>query len=125
MKEIYPTSPDDTNWFIYGDSPKEQWDGVLHEAELEDLVFDPQDDDGGFEGEITRLRVMVAELREQLDTESLENLRHRQGMKDITAPEHGVQIQISADGSVLWVHVDGLTVLRICRIPQLDLEDGR
>ena len=44
---------------------------------------------------------------------------------DITAPEHGVQIQVRADGKVIWVHVDGITVLRICQIPRLDMEDER
>ena len=43
---------------------------------------------------------------------------------DITKPEHGVQVQIRKDGTVLWVHVDGITVLRICQIPRLDIEDG-
>jgi hypothetical protein len=35
---------------------------------------------------------------------------------DITEPENGVEVEIRADGTVLWVHVDGVTVLRICRI---------
>lgn len=43
-------------------------------------------------------------------------------MQDITAPEHGVQIQIRDDSTVLWIHVDGITVLRICRIPKLEIE---
>jgi hypothetical protein len=42
-----------------------------------------------------------------------------QAFYDITAPELGVEIQISPDKKVLWVHVDGQTVLRICRIPLL------
>ena len=46
-------------------------------------------------------------------------------MLDITAPEHGVQIQIRNDGKVIWIHVDGMTVLRICQIPRLDIEDER
>ena len=46
-------------------------------------------------------------------------------MKDITAPEYGVQVQIRDDGKVLWVHVDGITVLRICRIPNFELVDDR
>lgn len=44
---------------------------------------------------------------------------------DITAPEHGVQIEVRADGQVIWVHVDGKTVLRICRIKQLEVIDAR
>ncbi len=31
-----PTSPDGTDWGIYGDSPREQWNGMEHEAQLED-----------------------------------------------------------------------------------------
>lgn len=32
-----PTSPDGTDWGIYGDTPREQWAGVLLEAETEDI----------------------------------------------------------------------------------------
>ena len=46
-------------------------------------------------------------------------------MTDITAPEHGVQIQIREDSKVIWIHVDGITVLRICQIPTLELVDDR
>ena len=46
-------------------------------------------------------------------------------MLDITAPEHGVQVEVRTDGKVLWVHVDGITVLRICQMPRLDIEDAR
>jgi hypothetical protein len=42
---------------------------------------------------------------------------------DVTAPQAGVEVQVSSDGKVLWVHVDGLTVLRICRIPDLAIND--
>lgn len=34
---------------------------------------------------------------------------------DINAPED-VQIEVRYDGSVVWIHVDGITRLRICRI---------
>ena len=43
-------------------------------------------------------------------------------MVDIREPEHGVQVQIRSDRRVLWVHVDGVTVLRISAIPELDVE---
>jgi hypothetical protein len=46
-------------------------------------------------------------------------------MQDITAPEHGVEIEIREDGTVIWVHVNGVTALRICRIPYLVLTDHR
>jgi hypothetical protein len=45
-------------------------------------------------------------------------------MVDITAPK-GVQVQIRADGKVLWVNVDGKCVLRCCQIEVLDVEDAR
>lgn len=36
---------------------------------------------------------------------------------DITAPEHGVQVRYDMKRQVLYVDVDGITALRICRIP--------
>jgi hypothetical protein len=44
---------------------------------------------------------------------------------DITAPKLPVQVEIRADGQVLWVHVDGITVLRICRLPGIEVIDNR
>ena len=45
---------------------------------------------------------------------------------DITAPKEYVQVEIRSDGSVLWVHVDGITVLRICKISTyIDILDHR
>lgn len=38
---------------------------------------------------------------------------------DITAPAHIAEVTWSADKKVLWVNVDGICVLRVCRIPQL------
>ena len=45
-------------------------------------------------------------------------------MNDITAPEH-VQIQIRSDGKVVWINVDGICVLRACRIGRLKVNDDR
>lgn len=45
-------------------------------------------------------------------------------MNDITAPQ-GVEINISRDGKVIWVNVEGSCVLRCCRIGQLIVNDGR
>lgn len=45
-------------------------------------------------------------------------------MADVTAGED-VQIQINHDGTVIWVHVGGLTVLRCSQIRGLDIHDGR
>lgn len=44
---------------------------------------------------------------------------------DIAAPIGSVEVQIKDDGSVLWVNVEGICVLRICRIGQLIIEDAR
>jgi hypothetical protein len=44
---------------------------------------------------------------------------------DITAPDN-VQIELDKDGQVLWIHVDGITVLRICRITHpVEIVDNR
>lgn len=45
-------------------------------------------------------------------------------LMDITAPK-AVQIQVRADGKVIWVNVDGLCVLRCCQIEVLEVEDNR
>lgn len=50
----------------------------------------------------------------------LHNAEHV-GMIDITAPEKEVAIQVSNDGKAIWIHVDGITVMRICRIPKLEI----
>lgn len=36
-----------------------------------------------------------------------------------------VDVQIRADGTVIWVNVDGVCKLRICRIEKLTVEDNR
>jgi len=48
-----------------------------------------------------------------------------ENLKDITAPKLGVQVEIRADGKVLWVHVDGITELRICQVEGLEIVDNR
>jgi len=47
------------------------------------------------------------------------------GFVDITTPEYGVEILIRQDGKVLWVSVDGNTVLRVNRVPHIDIVDSR
>lgn len=44
-------------------------------------------------------------------------------LMDITQPEGEVQVQISADGKVLWVHIEGQTVLRICRCERITIDN--
>jgi hypothetical protein len=45
-------------------------------------------------------------------------------MKDITAPEE-VEILIKEDGKVIWINVDGICELRVCRISKLTVNDER
>lgn len=35
---------------------------------------------------------------------------------DVTGPMGPVEVEVKDNGSVIWVHTDGRTVLRICRI---------
>ena len=43
---------------------------------------------------------------------------------DVTAPSL-VEIEIRSDGKVIWIHVDGFTLLRACRIENLEIKDNR
>jgi hypothetical protein len=43
---------------------------------------------------------------------------------DITAPDE-VEIQIRSDGKVMWVNINGMCRLRVCRIAHLTLNDDR
>jgi hypothetical protein len=42
---------------------------------------------------------------------------------DINAPKHGVQVLVRKDRKTLWVNVDGICVLRICQIPELEIDE--
>lgn len=44
---------------------------------------------------------------------------------DITRPDTVVEVMVNNDGSVVWVNVDGVCRLRVCRIPHLVLMDMR
>jgi len=46
---------------------------------------------------------------------------------DVTAPDYGVEVQIRADGGVIWIHVDGRTICRICQVRpgQITINDER
>jgi hypothetical protein len=44
---------------------------------------------------------------------------------DLTTPQHGVQVMINSRGTILWVNVDGICLLRICDIPRLAIDDAR
>lgn len=52
------------------------------------------------------------------------DLTHR-NMIDITEPTLAVEVEIRSDGKVIWIHVDGITVMRICRVPALIIRDHR
>lgn len=45
-------------------------------------------------------------------------------MLDVTSPEY-LEIEISDSGNVIWIHVDGITVFRACRIANLTVHDNR
>lgn len=45
---------------------------------------------------------------------------------DIAEPQTDVEVEIRADGKVLWVNVEGKCVLRICRIESdITIKDKR
>jgi len=44
-------------------------------------------------------------------------------MLDFTAPE-SVEIEVRADGTVVWVNIDGICRLRACRMKSLRLTDA-
>ena len=39
---------------------------------------------------------------------------------DITKPDHDVQIEWDITRRVLYVHVEGITALRICQVPHVE-----
>jgi len=41
---------------------------------------------------------------------------------DLTAPLHGVEVIVDEANHRVWVNVDGICLLRICRIPVLVAE---
>jgi hypothetical protein len=50
----------------------------------------------------------------------------RQGdeLVDITAPKH-VEVRVSHNGKTVWVNVNGICLLRACRISHLAVHDDR
>lgn len=60
-------------------------------------------------------------MPDQLDAMDEQYIEHKNkafpAQLDITGPEKGVQVEYDQHRSVLYVHVDGYTALRICRIP--------
>jgi hypothetical protein len=45
-------------------------------------------------------------------------------MLDITAPEF-VQVEWDSERKVLYVHVDGVSVLRCCRVKEIEISGAR
>ena len=43
---------------------------------------------------------------------------------DIAEPKV-IQIEVNPTGSILWVNIDGLCVLRVCKIAKLTIIDNR
>jgi hypothetical protein len=58
------------------------------------------------------------------NTDSESSATHTDKMVDVTAPTL-VEIEVRADGTVVWVHVNGITALRACRIGKLVVTDHR
>lgn len=50
--------------------------------------------------------------------------KHIGTLSDYTSPAT-VEVEIRADGKVVWVTVDGVTRLRACRIGELVITDNR
>lgn len=44
---------------------------------------------------------------------------------DISDPKTSVEVEIRADRRVLWVHIEGCTVLRVCGITNLILNENK
>ncbi len=42
---------------------------------------------------------------------------------DITAPRAGVQIQVNYVRGIVHVNIDGVCVLRVCRSPEISVEE--
>lgn len=53
-------------------------------------------------------------------TERVDGYSEQIPQVDITEPEHGVIIAVSPDRKTIWVNVDGICALRVCRIPHLE-----
>jgi hypothetical protein len=66
----------------------------------------------------TQRSAVLREAARRLATRegAVKHIEHYENMLDITAPDHPVEVQIREDETVLWVNVDGLCVLRICRM---------
>ena len=48
-------------------------------------------------------------------------------MIDIEAPSHGVQVEVNTgvSGDIVWINVDSVCVLRVCRAPVIEVNDRR
>ena len=64
-------------------------------------------------------------MAHEISMKNRESLLVEQEAQDITAPKYCVEVQIRCDSKVIWIHVDGQTVLRISQIPRLILIDDR
>lgn len=58
-------------------------------------------------------------------TQESQTVISQEGFLDIRGAQVDVDVHIRDDGKVLWVSVDGITVLRICQIRLLKLRDYR
>jgi hypothetical protein len=70
-------------------------------------------------------KVMALEYERPPTREQIDHARElSRNMQDITAPGL-VQVNISADRKILWVNIDGVCVLRACRISKLELSQPK
>ena len=58
-----------------------------------------------------------------MSSESEAEIHHGE-LLDIASPKY-VDIEIRQDGKVVWVNVDGITRIRLCRIENLYITDNR
>jgi hypothetical protein len=44
---------------------------------------------------------------------------------DVLKPEFGVEIEVDRTGTVLWLSVDGITLVRVSKLGVISIKDGR
>jgi hypothetical protein len=67
-----------------------------------------------------RLTTMEERMHISINDLPVEGLKQM----DVTAPRH-VEIAVREDRKTIWINVDGICVLRCCRIDHLTIDDKR
>ena len=73
--------------------------------------------------DMAQIEMEMPELTSEIQHSITDNGKQELPFYDITAPKNQVQIEIREDQTVVWISVDGQTVLRICKIPKLKIEN--